>query len=101
MNPAFIKGKARESGYLCLGIVPEKRATKAILMDVFNSHWGSIQSSSSTPDGSIEVAPFDASTVPLLTPSGLSRVQFLAAAQSMTLPFFPTYCKGQGGLVSA
>lgn len=97
----MIKPKTREPEHLCMGLVPEKRSTKSILMDSFNAHWGNITQSTSTPDAIMDLAPHEATPVPLLTPSGLSRVQFLAVAQALSLPFFPTYCKSQGGLVSA
>ena len=97
----MMKSKIREPEFLVLGVVPEKRATKSMLLDTFNSHWGSCTQSTSTPDAMMDLAPNEASPVPLLSPSGLSRVQFLAVAQALTLPFFPTYCKSQGGLVSA
>ena len=99
VSSIMIKPKAKE--FLCMGVVPEKNATKSVLMDTMNSHWGSITQSTSTPDAVSDLEPFSLSSVPLLTPSGLSRVQFLAVSQALTLPFFPTYCNSQGGLVRA
>ena len=61
--------------------------------------WGEAATSSVPVDGLAPMAAGGPAPLPLTSPSGLSRVQFLVASQALGIPFFPNYCGAQGGLV--
>ena len=86
--------------YSVLGVVPEKQLFAKEMLSGFSSHfWGQYMGSTQSIDGLVSTAPGEPSSLPLTTPSGLSRVQFLVASQALGIPCFPNYCKEQGGLV--
>ncbi len=78
-------------------VVPDREHFRRDLLAVLPARI-SLQASSSAsqPDGVAQAASL---VLPLLTPSGVSRPQFLVAAQAASLPFFPAYAESQGGVV--
>lgn len=83
------------------GVVPEKRALGRQVQGAFQSlFWDQQSSSSASIPGTLPTTPSAAPPTPLLSPSGVSRVQFIIANQAIGLPFMPGYDAEQGGVVS-
>ncbi len=77
-------------------IVPERDAFRRDLLAILSGHiFSQPLASSSQIDGLVQAAPGCNPPLPLLAPSGLSRPQFLVAAQAASLPCFPAYAQSQ------
>lgn len=70
------------------------------IMASFPAHYsGQNVCTSASIDGIATSSAGEPLSLPLTAPSGLSRPQFLVVSQALGVPFFPNYCKDQGGLV--
>lgn len=100
-NASNATSKASSTNLVALGrIVPDREAFRRDLLATVSSQ-GSYQSVTSTAslDGLAQAAPGCTPPLPLLSPNGLSRTQFIIAGQAASLPCVPTYNHAQGGVV--
>jgi len=88
--------------YSVLGVVPEKQMLAKEMATSFPAQYSGHNICTTTSiDGTATIPAGEPLALPLTAPSGLSRIQFLVASQALGVPFFPNYCKEQGGLVGA
>lgn len=84
-----------------INITPEKQLLRASVLDTLHAHFWQLPSQSAASlDGCTVLAPGAPAPLPACAPSGLSRTQFLVAAQAATLPAFPSVCQAEGGVVA-
>lgn len=84
-----------------LSLVPERRLLHSELLSSMGAQfWNQGTQSTLSLDGLACTAPGEPTPLPLNTPSGISRTQFLIAAQAMTLPGFPSHNSSDGGIVA-
>lgn len=83
-----------------LSICPERHLLKReVLGGLGAQFWGQPVQSAQSLDSLSTSAPGEPTPLPIVAPSGLSRPQFLIAAQAATLPGLPSHCRADGGLV--
>lgn len=83
-----------------MAVVPEKREFhKNVYQSLSSQFWGGSSQSTRSAPGLCATTPCEPSPLPLCTPTGLSRTQFLVMAHSLKLPAVPAYNGQQGGWV--
>ncbi|GAX73166.1 hypothetical protein CEUSTIGMA_g619.t1 [Chlamydomonas eustigma] len=95
-----ITRKKDKPQFTVMGVVPEKQMFPREMLSSFNAHFlGQYVETAQSLDGLAVTTPGCPPPSPLSAPSGLSRIQFMAASQAIGLPFVPSYCHEQGGVV--
>ena len=85
--------------YFAAHVAAMQMLAKELVGGFSSQFWGEAATSAGSVDGLLPTAAGGPSPLPLKSPSGLSRVQFLIASQALGIPLFPNYCQAQGGMV--
>ena len=81
-------------------VVPEKHSHHSDVLSSLSTQGGQLLAQGSASlDGTVQRAPALPAPLPLTSPSGLSRTQFMVASHAATLPAIPAACGEDGGLV--